>query len=357
MRKDLTITGGWTMWIARGLEALGLDLASLCVRAGLQPSMLRDPDARVPVDLLVGLWEEAERAAMDPLVGLHAGEHTTVSLNHVLSLIIACSRNLRDGLARASLYNSPLFANRARAKIADRGDNFSFEFDEFRGELPAPRHQVDFTVAALAQLFALCSGGSIGMRAVYLRHRYSAGQREYERVFGCPVLFGQSWNGMLIPRRVMLRPSPSYSPQLVRRIEAIAAEEARKLASPGLRAQLQDMIQLRLGVERTDSDSLAAALHMSSRTLQRRLHDEGTHYAEVIDAARCSLACELLSADESVARVAKRCGFANPTSFVRAFRRWKGETPGAFRAKTLKSAPADVRVTERAARAARDATG
>jgi AraC-like DNA-binding protein len=332
VRADLTINGVWTLWIARGLDALGLDLVALCDRSGLTASQLRDPDARVPLDALVALWREAERASRDPLVGLHVGERTNVSMNHVMAMLVGCSRNLRDGLLRAFRFENPLLAHGAMGRLEDRGEVFAFAFEDFRGELELPRHHWDFSVVSLVRFFAQAAGRALELRAVHLRHAYAGGQSEYERVFGCPVHFGAPAYELLIPRRVMLHPFPGHSPGTIRHLEAIAEQERRRIGEPAFADRLRGMLRLRLPAEPTDADSLAAALHMSVRTLRRRLEDEGTGFSEVLDSARRELALERLAEGEPVTVVAERCGFANARNLVRAFRRWTGETPNAWRA-------------------------
>jgi AraC-like DNA-binding protein len=338
LRADLTINGIWTLWIARGLEALGLDLAATCGRSGLTASQLRDPDARIPLDALVPLWREAERASSDPLVGLHAGERATVSMNHVIALLVACSRNLRDGLLRALRYENPLLAHGAMGRLEDRGEVFAFAFEDFRGDLELPRHHWDFSVATLARFFSQAAGRDLELRAVHLRHPYAGGQSEYERILGCPVHFGAPANELLIPRRVMLHPLPGHSPGTICHLEAIAQQERQRVAEPAFADRLRGMLRLRLPAEPTDADSLAAALHMSVRTLRRRLEDERTCFSDVLDSARRDLALERLAEGEPVALVAERCGFANARNLVRAFRRWKGETPSAWRARAQRRA-------------------
>jgi AraC-like DNA-binding protein len=81
-----------------------------------------------------------------------------------------------------------------------------------------------------------------------------------------------------------------------------------------------------------NADDVSAALHMSTRTLQRRLDEEGTRFSEVLDAARERTARALLD-DRAVplGEVAYRSGFADLATFSRAFKRWSGMPPGAFR--------------------------
>ena len=81
-----------------------------------------------------------------------------------------------------------------------------------------------------------------------------------------------------------------------------------------------------------DKSLIAAQLGMSDRTLQRRLRDEGTSFREILDDTRHYLARELLRNTRfPLADVATQLGFAEPSAFYRAFRKWEGCTPGQFR--------------------------
>jgi AraC-like DNA-binding protein len=77
---------------------------------------------------------------------------------------------------------------------------------------------------------------------------------------------------------------------------------------------------------------VAAVLCMSERTLRRRLHKEGTTFAALCDEIRRSTAEQLLSCSRlPIEHIAGRLGYAEPASFIHAFKRWKGRTPGAYR--------------------------
>lgn len=78
--------------------------------------------------------------------------------------------------------------------------------------------------------------------------------------------------------------------------------------------------------------TLARALHLSERTLRRRLGDQGTSYQTLLDELRASVACRLISQDaQSVDVIAQQVGFSDTSSFFHAFKRWTGKTPAQFR--------------------------
>src|SRR5690606_31476348 len=88
------------------------------------------------------------------------------------------------------------------------------------------------------------------------------------------------------------------------------------------------------------AEDVARVLHISVRTLQRKLEDTGTTFRKMAEEIRAQLAEEYL-ADSSVgiAEVAFLLGFGDQSSFNRAFRRWTGETPGRWRKMHLVRSP------------------
>jgi len=86
-------------------------------------------------------------------------------MNHVIAMLVACSRNLRDGLLRALRHEKPLLAHGAMGRLEDRGEVFALAFQDFRGELELPRHQPDFMVASLVRFFSQAAGRDLELRA------------------------------------------------------------------------------------------------------------------------------------------------------------------------------------------------
>ena len=115
-------------------------------------------------------------------------------------------------------------------------------------------------------------------------------------------------------------------------VERLAADALRAHApSTSLRPRVETELRVLLP-ERANIDEAAAALRMSTRTLQRRLEHEGTRFSEVLDTVRADVARHLLSDPElPLAEIAYRLGFADLATFSRAFKRWTGKPPGTWR--------------------------
>ncbi len=96
--------------------------------------------------------------------------------------------------------------------------------------------------------------------------------------------------------------------------------------------QIRSQLLTLLPEGRVDKSVVADALHMSPRTLHRKLQNRGTSYQAVLDAVRHELALQYIAQSSlSVVETSFLLGFSNPNSFARAFKKWTGKSPQAYR--------------------------
>lgn len=173
----------------------------------------------------------------------------------------------------------------------------------------------------------------------------------YAEIFDCPVHFDSQHHSITFSRRDIDRPLTSSNDQLSalleQRAQGMLAELADTDTAGRVRAALRD---IQRGVEPTLA-SVASAMRLSPRTLQRRLASDKLNFRDLLDGVRKELAQQYLrSNSESLVEISELLGFSDPNSFFRAFKRWTGTTPHDFRhPQNDKSAEGAVR-RKRAAR-------
>jgi AraC-like DNA-binding protein len=201
--------------------------------------------------------------------------------------------------------------------------------------LPMSRASADFLMAGLytthVRRWPL---GDAPLHALFT-HAEPEDAGDYARTFpGALLSFGAPCYGFSFAAAALDRPTPDADPRL--------HELTRKYASlaladlPALEASLSEKVRGLLPAElaqgRADAALIARKLRLSLRTLGRRLEEEGTTYKALLDEVRRKLALHHLGRSEaSIAEVACLLGFADVTTFHRAFKRWTGETPGGYR--------------------------
>jgi AraC-like DNA-binding protein len=187
---------------------------------------------------------------------------------------------------------------------------------------------------ALATYVSLCreaTGPENRPRAIQFRHQPCGSQKALEAYFRCPVTFGAEIDAIILPEERLDRPNlvgdESIWKFLSSHIEETLPEEEVPFQRQ-LVLQIADMLSD--GVPQLDE--VARTLGMSARTLQRRLADHGVTFQTLVTQARLQLAQSLMGERRySLAEVAFLTGFSEQSAFNRAFKRWFGKTPGAFR--------------------------
>ena len=331
MRKDQTHAGAWSQFVLRGLENCGIDVRAVCQRVGLSYAELDDPDARVPRDASGMVWREAGRIAQDPLLGLHAAMRMPLGFNNLLAHLVMVSPTLLDGIERAARYQRAL-AHGNVMSLAPRGDTVAVVLTRVDGDLPVTRDEIEFMMCTLARFGAFVLGDGWRLDRVHFEHRAPpGGTADHVAAFGCAVRFGVRENALVVPRAVMAHPLPHHGPAMMRILEAEVATLVQRLESPSMAGEVRARLRAGRRCRTCDAGTIARELHVSVRTLQRRLDDEGTRFSGVDDMVRRDVALELLGEGATVEQTARAVGFSGPRALIRATKRWLGTTPGGLR--------------------------
>jgi AraC-like DNA-binding protein len=137
-----------------------------------------------------------------------------------------------------------------------------------------------------------------------------------------------------LPRAALDCALTSADPRLLAILTRAADDLARRTGDdPSIAAQVARVLRDVLRDDAGNIDVVAKRLGMTSRSLQRRLKDEGTSFQAVRDTTRQELARRYLDAKLSIAEISFLLGFSEPSAFFRAFKRWTGLTPLEARAR------------------------
>lgn len=317
--------------VATTMGAPGYEIA---LHVGISAAELADRDSRLPLDKVFDMFDEIERRTGDHAFGLHAAEVGSAAPNNVLALAVHHSPTLGEAFRRWARYNR-LINDAAKIEIVTNG------------ELAHLRYRVDHVdgphrLGAQAALAYMCLMGrqSLGrrFRAQHAGFRHPAPDAatlgEYARVFEAPVTFGGPVDELVVPRAVLAEPLPKADPALCAHLDRHLDVLLERTKPADLRAQVWRIIGEHLTGGLPDIEWLAERLHMSPRSLQRRLRDAGTSFQELLDTLRRDLALRYLEQGLALAEVAFLVGFTEPSNFHRAFKRWTGTTPAEARGRT-----------------------
>ncbi|HEU4534229.1 MAG TPA: AraC family transcriptional regulator [Polyangiaceae bacterium] len=325
------------------LRRRGVDVEGLARQFGLPADAEGAAELVLPVNRLRAFFDAAERAAGDPCLGLHAAAEFP---RGAWGLAEFCSRsapNVREGLRRIARY-AQLCDDLTLISFEESPEGAAFEH-RVRGQpLALGRLGNEFLLATILVQIRAQAGVAFAPERVWFAHPRPGDLDEVARAFGTRQLaFGAPTSGMFFGPALLDAPFVSSDPALLSLLDAYA-EEAIAKRPPRAGKPFGDVrggigAALRAG-RAPNVDGVARGLGLSARTLQRRLFEAGTSFQREVDAVREELArVYVLDEVSSLDDVASSLGYAEPSAFVRAFRRWTGVTPGQFRAQA-RAAPA-----------------
>jgi AraC-like DNA-binding protein len=228
----------------------------------------------------------------------------------------------------------PIADESASMKVARDPDGVSVAIDL----VGVPRHLVrqrsEFRIAMLVKAMRMASGRDVRPVRVQFAHVRSSGLQEFSRFFGCPVEFSAPCDQVLFSNGTLALPLVTADPQLLLTLRPIceAAAAALNATAGSLRASVESEVQRLLPQGQANLETVAKALAVSKRTLARNLAAESTTFSDVVDQLRCALALRYLEEPSlTLAQIAWRLGYQEPTSFTHAFTRWTGRSPSAAR--------------------------
>jgi AraC-like DNA-binding protein len=319
----------------RLLELHGLDAVGLAGRAGVDLAVIAAPGARIAVDKMDALLRVAIPLVRDPAFGLQAARCWHPSELGVLGYAWLSSSTLRTGLERAVRY-SRLIGDRGMTEIEDTRQGLKVRFSAKRGNpavVPVAAVLVDIVMALLFDLCRMNAGAALRPVAVTLRRAKPDPADAYARFFGCPVQFGGPENAFVLSVNDADRPLPSANRQLAATFDRMLTEELARLDKSDVVSQCRAAVLEYLSSGEGSAEEAAKQLHMSPRTLQRKLADANTTYLQLVDDTRKDLALRYIEDPRrSITDITFSLGFSQPSAFTRAFRRWTGHSPSDYRA-------------------------
>ena len=326
-----TIAATSTLAVVRTAEERGAPIADLLKKAGLTREFLEDPDARIPAPTVLALWNALRDRTGDPALQLVAPVSLPFGAYRVIDYLVAASATVGEGVLRFVRFFG-LIADAVTLDVCPDGEKHCLCLAMANGD-PVPPVYVDYVFAALVGRIRMRIRPDLEVSRVELRQPEPAATEPYRRVFRAPIRFGAAADRLCFSAEEWTSPTESADAALARLLEDHARILAQRTprAAAGFRAEVQETIAS-APAEGGSAEEVARALHVSVRTLQRKLVETGTTFREVSDIVRGRLAEGYLADPKvSIAEVALLLGFSEQSSFNRAFRRWTGESPGRWR--------------------------
>lgn len=314
-------------------EQMGADPGSLLQLAGIDPLLMRRPEARIPVAQFFSLYAHAERVTGNPDIGLTVGRIIYLKgMNLQLYMGSVCQR-FRDYL---NLMPSvlKLRGDVGEMRVRTEGDFIRLEWHPLLPESGRLRYLSDEMLAASAAIVNSLCVLPIQVRRACFTYSEPSDLIGLRRQFGAELAFEQPLSCLYLDRKSlnypMLQQDYRARQDMSGTFERLFADDP---ADRFLASMRQSVAHL-LPEGEMSIDAVAGELNVSRRTLQRRLADRDTHFQQVVQEVRSELACSYLGDKRlAITEIAFLLGYADHGSFSNAFKSWFGVSPSEYRSR------------------------
>jgi AraC-like DNA-binding protein len=319
--------------LAKGIDSYGHDSAELFAKAGLDHSRLKDPLARFSFQAVTRLWGFARDLIDDPCFGIRVASFWHPTSLHALGYSWLASNSLEEAFERTSRY----------IRIVNTGAQGALKFERTEADYclildPSKMkpHPLPVTVdASLAILMIMCRaayGEDLRPIRVSYQHPEPESTDCFNEFFKAPVSFSQPETAMWLEADVVTAPLATANPELVRINDQIVTDYLAHLDRHDVTMQVRAKLIERLPSGQVTEEEIANSIHISQRSLQRRLKEQGLSFTQLLASTRSELGLQYVrDPQRSFNEIAFLLGFSEPGNFTRAFKRWHGKSPSEYR--------------------------
>lgn len=325
MNKHFRIAGR----LALKLEELGVPVARVLRQAGLSLDLFQQARVLVDTEELFAMWRAIGQISKDPSIGLKLGTETRTERFHPSGIAALSTANFGaaiDHMARYKQLTCP-------EEMLQASDDEEWTI-RFRWTLAVEDEPASLTGYCFAWILTIARRGS-GNRITPLRLELVQPRTHaklLERHFACPIVTGATQNAIVFRAGDRECPFITRNAELLDMLAPQFEEELKQRQENSFSDLVRGAIQQRLTGHRPAVEDVARDLHMSSRTLQRKLQEGGSSYQRVLDEARRQMARYYLGNSVlELNEAAYLLGYEDSNSFARAFRTWEGIPPGLWR--------------------------
>src|SRR5215472_5954064 len=325
--------------LPRKLKELGLSPEAVLRQAGLPTGLFKLERILVSTEEFFALYRGVAETSNDPAVGLKLGTEERVERYDPIKLAALSARSFRDAIERSARYKQLTCPEKIR--LLERGDECTIKFVWLLAHEQEPPLLVDVCFAWILTLGQRGTGRPLRPKRVEFQ-RALTHREMYEAHFRCPVKFKTKQNALTFNRSDIDLPFVTYNADLLATVAPqLEAELSEQLGQKTFSEQAKGILKQLLAGQCPRIKDLARELHLSPRTLQRRLTEQSITFQRLLDEARRELARHYLRhSSRELNETAYLLGYEDANSFFRAFQHWEGTSPGQWRMLQKSSQPA-----------------
>ncbi|WP_339499713.1 AraC family transcriptional regulator [Pseudomonas silesiensis] len=332
------MSAGYACVLVKMLSAQGLDVDRLCLESGLDRNLADISGSFCERSAIYRLLDLAAQACGDPDIGLKTAGHFHPGMFQIVGYTMMSSSNLKNAFERLAHFSPLIGTGFTLFVVQEQQDYRLATFDHHQRGSIKPRQYTDASLAVLLGAYRwLSDSKSLKPLSVEFSYPQPKDIHEHQQLFGCELRFGAAYDSILFDGEELLRPSSMANEPLAKLHESYANGQLELLNDSTVVCRIRALITERLSQAQRQGqcnmESIAAALSISKRTLQRALEKAGTQFSNILNHMRQQLADFYLRHSHfNMQHVTYLLGFHDHSSFHKACLRWFGMTPGQYRA-------------------------
>ena len=314
----------------RTIESYGIDPAPLFEAENIQVRLPIDPGTRIPFEKIDRVRTKAVEVTGDEAFGIKSASSYLASQLGALGYAFQASLTLRKACLRLERYVR-VVNDKATILVEDSGDCMRVTL---KLDVPSECAYVrdDGALALITRMCRLVSGEHFRLQAVNFKHAEPRDIKPYFEYFGCQLNFNQAENQLLIPLSLVDEILAGANPELALLNDQVVTRRLALIDRNDIVARVRAELMDQLPDGNISDDSVAMALHMSVRTMHRKLVEVNNNFRNLLVEMRRNLAEQYIQ-DHSLTltEISLLLGFSEPSSFSRAFKSWTGKAPSEAR--------------------------
>jgi len=316
------------------LELEGHDCTALRSSFDLDNGFLDTPDARISIPKYMRLGHRAIEISGQTAIGLKFGQNTHTSDLGLAGLTAACADSIGQAL-ELLIHMEPLTSHnrRGHSKFYIEDERAVCEFYSISPYNKFNLFVVDTMLSAWWHFISEHQKKPEQCHHIEIEYSTPSNVHDYEAFFGCPVLFNQQRNAVVLKQHQHSRPTKKPQHNTFTKLKSLCTKELEQWQQgTNISSKVIELISANLTGAPPEIDTIARKLGVAGWTLRRQLHKEGFQFKILLDDTRNALAQTYVrDTNHNFTEIAFLLGFSTPSAFQRAFKRWTQLSPGQYR--------------------------
>jgi len=330
--QNETVLSNIGLALARVAQSHGVDAGALMHDAGIDTESIHQKESRISTVQHQELWKLLIERTGKPCIGLDVSRSISPGAIHGLGLGWLVSDTLKSALERLVRFQR-LVSTNADIELAETAESYELIY---RAKTHPKNFQTASADALLILTMRLCRlalSESLEPKRVELAHPGADCVDAYQEFFRCPLESNSARYALIFDKSTLDQNLPDANPLLARINDESVSEYLARYDLADFVTQVRKMLIERMTEAKPDQATIARALNVSVRQLQRELQDRGFTFKGLVEEVRRDLAISYLSEGvKSIGEITYLLGYTEPANFGRSFKKWTGQTPGEFRA-------------------------